>query len=131
MIDHLSTYALDYAKTRTFYAAVLEVLGYDVQAEFTLDQDDELPGRRICAWGPPGRSIFWVIETTQAYTPRHVAFTASDRASVDRFHAAGRAAGGSDHGAPGVREIYHPDYYGGFLLDPDGNNVEAVCHQPS
>jgi predicted lactoylglutathione lyase len=59
-----------------------------------------------------------------------VAFTAEDRETVDAFHAAALAAGGRDNGAPGVREIYHPDYYGAFVLDPDGNNVEAVCHTP-
>jgi catechol 2,3-dioxygenase-like lactoylglutathione lyase family enzyme len=60
----------------------------------------------------------------------HVAFTAKDRPMVDAFHAAALAAGGADNGGPGVREIYHPHYYGAFALDPDGNNVEAVCHKP-
>ena len=59
-----------------------------------------------------------------------MAFTASDREMVDAFHAAALAAGAADNGGPGVREIYHPDYYGAFVLDPDGNNVEAVCHTP-
>ena len=130
MIDHLSTYATNHAATRSFYDAVLGVLGFGIQAEMTLDTDEELAGRRICAWGPAGRTVFWVIEVKEAYTPRHVAFTAPDRETVDRFHAAGLAAGGADHGAPGVRAIYHPDYYGAFLLDPYGNNVEAVCHAP-
>lgn len=131
MIDHMSTYALDFDATRAFYAAVLETLGYGVQLEMTMDHDPELPGRRACAFGPQMRPIFWVIETKVAYTPRHTAFTAPDRATCDAFHRAGLAAGGSDHGAPGPRPIYHPNYYGAFLLDPDGNNVEAVCHAPA
>jgi catechol 2,3-dioxygenase-like lactoylglutathione lyase family enzyme len=60
-----------------------------------------------------------------------VAFAVDDRATVDAFHAAALGAGGVDNGAPGVREIYHPNYYGGYILDPDGNNIEAVCHQPA
>jgi len=131
MIDHLSTYAKDFAATRAFYAAVFGVLGYEIQADMKLTDDVDLPGRKICAWGPPGRAVFWVIESKDATQPRHLAFMASDRATVDRFHSVGLAAGGSDHGAPGLRAIYHADYYGSFLLDPDGNNVEAVCHTPA
>lgn len=130
MIDHLSTYATDYAATRAFYESVFPVLGYEMRADFALEHDEDLPGRKMCAWGPPGRPVFWVIEVKSAYEPRHVALTAPDRATVDRFHAVGLASGGRDNGAPGVRAIYHPDYYGSFLLDPDGNNVEAVCHAP-
>ena len=66
----------------------------------------------------------------EAASPRHVAFAAPDRAAVAAFHAAGLAAGGQDHGEPGPRPIYHEHYYGSFVLDPDGNNVEAVCHAP-
>jgi catechol 2,3-dioxygenase-like lactoylglutathione lyase family enzyme len=128
MIDHLSTYATDYPATRAFYGAVFGALGYAVQSEFSIDADEALPGRRVCMWGPSGRSIFGVVEVKSAFEPRHVAFTAADRASVDLFHAVGLEAGGIDHGAPGLRPIYHANYYGAFLLDPDGNNVEAVCH---
>ena len=60
----------------------------------------------------------------------HVSFAAPDRETVDAFHAAALAAGGTDNGAPGPRPIYHPGYYGAFVLDPDGNNIEAVCHFP-
>ena len=67
----------------------------------------------------------------QPHSGVHVAFTAADRKTVDAFHAAALAAGGTDNGGPGVREIYHPHYYGAFVLDPDGNNVEAVCHTPA
>lgn len=128
MIDHLSTYATDFPATLAFYEAVLAELGHSLQAEMTLPSDPALPGRRACAFGPQGRTIFWVIEVREPASPRHVAFAASDRAAVDAFHAAGLAAGGDDNGAPGPRTIYHPHYYGSFLLDPDANNVEAVCH---
>lgn len=130
MIDHLSTYAMDFSATRAFYEAALAELGYSVQFEMVLDSDPELPGRRACAFGPEGRSVFWVIEVRDAASPRHVAFVAKDRQSVAEFHRAGLAAGGQDNGAPGPRPIYHEHYYGSFLTDPDGNNVEAVCHTP-
>jgi catechol 2,3-dioxygenase-like lactoylglutathione lyase family enzyme len=130
MIDHLSTYAIDFPATRAFYESVLGALGHAVQFEMSLDADPDLPGRRICSFGPTGKSVFWVIETRETPSPRHVAFAAADRRSVVAFHEAGLAAGGTDNGAPGVRAIYHPHYYGAFLTDPDGNNVEAVCHAP-
>ena len=130
MIDHMSTYALDFDATRAFYEAVLGALGYAVQLEMKMEHDEVLPGRRAVAFGPPGCRVFWVIETVERYTPRHVAFTAEDRETVDSFHVAGLGAGGEDCGGPGPRPIYHAHYYGAFLADPDGNNVEAVCHAP-
>ena len=130
MIDHYSTYTTDFPATKDFYEATLGALGYGVQFEMAMDEDPDLPGRRACSFGPEGRSVFWVVETLEAASPRHVAFTAADRVAVSAFHEAGLAAGGSDHGAPGLRPIYHEHYYGSFLLDPDGNNVEAVCHAP-
>ena len=130
MIDHLSTYAADYPATKAFYQAALRPLGYGLEHEMVTSWDAEFPERRACAFGPPGKSVFWVIETRITYTPRHLAFAAPDRAAVAAFHAAGLAAGGSDHGAPGPRPIYHEHYFGAFVLDPDGNNVEAVCHAP-
>ena len=128
MIDHLSTYAIDYDRTRVFYDAVFAALGYAVQADLTADWDESFPTRRITAYGPPGKGVFWIIESLVEYTPRHVALGAGSREMVDAFHVAGLAAGGIDHGAPGERPMYHPNYYGAFLLDPDGNNIEAVCH---
>ena len=79
--------------------------------------------------GPAGKPIFWIAGRPPRNTGVHVAFTAPDRATVDAFYEAAIAAGGKDNGAPGVREQYHPHYYGAFVLDPDGNNIEAVCHQ--
>jgi len=130
VIDHLSTYATNYPATRRFYEGVLGTLGYTVQMEMELASDPDLPGRRACAFGS-NRPVFWVIEAKEAYSPRHVAFTAASREQVNAFHAAGLEAGGSDHGEPGPRPIYHEHYFGSFLLDPDGNNVEAVCHLPA
>lgn len=130
MIDHLSTYATDFSATRAFYEAALATLGYSIQAEMSFDSDSDLPGRRACAFGPDGRTVFWVVEVREAASPRHVAFSAKDRGSVAEFYRAGLAHGGRDNGAPGLRPIYHAHYYGGFLIDPDGNNVEAVCHTP-
>ncbi len=130
MIDHLSTYATDFNSTKAFYDAVLGTLGYSMQAELVVDADPDLPGRRACAFGPDGRPVFWIVEVLETSTPRHVAFVAENRESVSEFHAAGMSAGGEDLGAPGPRPIYHEHYYGAFLTDPDGNNVEAVCHTP-
>jgi catechol 2,3-dioxygenase-like lactoylglutathione lyase family enzyme len=78
-------------------------------------------------FGPPGSVDFFVTEGEPA-APMHIAFAAPDRATVDAFHAAALAAGGRDNGAPGLRPRYHADYYGGYVLDPDGHNIEAVCH---
>ena len=128
MIDHLSTYATDYDATKNFYDAVLPVLGYDLNVEMVTTWDEEWPERRICAYGPQTRPIYWVIEVKEAATPRHVAFAAPTREAVDAFHAAAMLAGAEDNGAPGLRPQYHPEYYGAFVIDPDGNNIEAVKH---
>ncbi|NKC15624.1 MAG: VOC family protein [Gammaproteobacteria bacterium] len=129
MIDHISTYATDYAATKRFYERVLVPLGYGLQVERMLDSDAGCPAVRIGAFGPPGKPVLWIIESQEAATPRHVAFCAANRASVDAFHAAGIALGAEDFGEPGLRPVYHEHYYGAFLIDPDGNNVEAVCHR--
>ena len=130
MIDHLSTYATDYAATKAFYEAALAPLGYALEHEMVTTWDEAFPERRACAFGPPGKSAFWVIETKLDVTPRHVAFAAPSRDAVAAFHEAALGAGGADHGSPGLRPLYHEHYFGAFALDPDGNNVEAVCHQP-
>lgn len=130
MIDHLSTYATDYDATRRFYEAVLAALGHGLQHEMVTHWDPDFPERRCCAFGPDGRSVFWVIEVKQAVDPRHVAFTAPDRQSVAAFHRAALESGGRDNGAPGLRPMYHRHYFGAFAIDPDGNNAEAVCHAP-
>jgi catechol 2,3-dioxygenase-like lactoylglutathione lyase family enzyme len=130
MIDHLSTYATDYERTRAFYDATLGALGYSRNLEMQTEQDPVWPTRRLAAYGPAGRYTFWLIETREAATPRHIAFVAGHREAVDQFHKAALEHGGKDNGGPGLRAHYHPHYYGAFVLDPDGNNIEAVIHHP-
>jgi len=131
MIDHLSYYAMDYPATKRFYEAALAPLGYRVAMEMTAEWNSEFPTQRMCAFGPERKPIFWVIETKEKPTPRHVAFIAPDRRSVDAFHKAALGSGAKDNGAPGLRDMYGPNYYAAFALDPDGNNIEAVCHRPA
>lgn len=128
MIDHISTYATDYSKSKAFYQAVFSALGYLIQTEFVAHWNEDFPNQRLCAFGNNGKSIFWIIEVKVKYTPRHVALSATSRSAVDDFYNKGLASFGKDNGLPGIRAIYHPNYYGAFLIDPDGNNIEAVCH---
>jgi catechol 2,3-dioxygenase-like lactoylglutathione lyase family enzyme len=121
VFDHVGVNVSDYGESKRFYEGTLASLGYAVRMEF-----EEWKTAGFGAEGKPGH--FWISEREPRTTGTHVAFQAPDRATVDSFHAAGLAAGGTDNGAPGVREHYHPTYYGAFVLDPDGNNVEAVCH---
>lgn len=130
MIDHLSSYTTHYPEAKAFYEAALGTLGYSVQTEMVASWDPDFPERRMCAFGSE-RPVFWVIEVKEAASPRHVAFSAPDHEAVRSFHEAALKAGGTDHGAPGPRPEYHEHYFGGFILDPDQNNVEAVCHQPT
>lgn len=116
MLDHVSLKVADHATARTFYDKALKPLG--LTRLFSMDDSS--------GYGA-GRPFFWIGQGDKAgYC--HVAFVAPDRATVDAFHATALAAGGRDNGAPGVREHYHPTYYGAFVLDPDGHNIEAVCH---
>jgi catechol 2,3-dioxygenase-like lactoylglutathione lyase family enzyme len=120
MLDHVIIGASDYPRSRAFYEAALKPLGYEVVMEI---------GDLGCGLGTGGKPYFWVT-AREAGGPVHIAFASPDRATVDAFHEAALAAGGRDNGAPGLREHYHPSYYGAFVLDPDGNNIEAVCHRP-
>lgn len=128
MIDHLSTYSTQFEKAQTFYDKALGALGYERTASLVASWDAEFPNRRMCAYGPPGKRIVWLIEVKSAASPRHVAFVAPTRKHVQAFFDAALANGGTDNGGPGVREQYHPTYFGAFVIDPDGNNVEAVSH---
>jgi catechol 2,3-dioxygenase-like lactoylglutathione lyase family enzyme len=122
MLDHLGLNVSDYARSRDFYVEALAPLGFTLMME---------PLPRIGGFGRDGKPWFWITDQRRPVSENvHVAFTANDRATVDAFHAAALAAGGTDNGPPGVREIYHPAYYGAYVLDPDANNVEAVCHHP-
>ncbi|WP_196259340.1 VOC family protein [Pelagibacterium limicola] len=123
MIDHFGLSVADYETSKAFYDKVLPVLGYTRLAEF------EIPRGKIAGYGD-GKPDFWIEAGGRCSGKLHIAFAAKSRADVDAFHAAALAAGGRDNGAPGVREIYHPHYYGAFVFDPDGHNIEAVCHAP-
>jgi len=126
MIDHLTTYATDYEATKAFYEAVLPKLGFELVKEFVV-QHGEKPAH-TCAFGPAGRPVLWIMERADKVTPRHFAFVAPSTEAVDAFHEAALNHGGEDNGAPGPRPMYSDSYYGAFAFDPDGNNVEAVCH---
>ena len=121
MLDHIGLDVRSYAVTRAFYSAVLVPLGYGLVEEL----------RGWGGFGPEGRPLFWIHESSKPLTPIHLAFIAPTRGDVDRFYDAAIAAGARDNGRPGLRAHYHPNYYGAFVLDPDGNNIEAVCHLPS
>ena len=126
MIDHISTYATDYSATKQFYQAAFAPLGYILQTEFVAEWNEHFPTQRMCTLGKRGSRI----ESKDVHTPRHVAFSAGVRSGVDKFYSEGLEHGGKDNGKSGLRPMYHEHYYGAFLIDPDGNNVEAVCHTP-
>jgi catechol 2,3-dioxygenase-like lactoylglutathione lyase family enzyme len=118
-LDHIGLDVSDYSASRAFYEKALAPLGMRCIME---------PVSGVGGFGDDF-PFFWIGERDRGPdSGTHVAFTAPDRATVDAFHEAALAAGGTDNGAPGFREIYHPTYYGAFVLDPDGNNIEAVCH---
>jgi catechol 2,3-dioxygenase-like lactoylglutathione lyase family enzyme len=123
VLDHIGLSVEDYARAKAFYVAALKPLGISLLMEF----GKEVTGDRDVAGFGRDRAHFWIGSGKVATGPVHVAFGAATRADVDAFYAAAIAAGGKDNGAPGVRAHYHPDYYGAFVLDPDGHNVEAVC----
>jgi catechol 2,3-dioxygenase-like lactoylglutathione lyase family enzyme len=128
MIDHIGFPVADYAKSKAFYTAALAPLGYALVMEVGAHQtESEAPA---AGFGAGGKPDFWIGGEGKLEKPLHVALLAKDRATVDAFHQAAVAAGGKDNGAPGLRPHYHPNYYGAFALDPDGHNIEAVCHTP-
>ena len=120
MFDHVGFGVTDYEKSKSFFLQALRPLGIAVVME----------GPYGVGIGPKGEPGLWLHQTTDKPSPVHLAFTATDRAQVDAFHRAALAAGGKDNGAPGLRPQYHADYYGAFVIGPDGHNVEAVCHRP-
>ena len=123
MLDHVGLDVSDYAASKAFYEKALAPLGIKLIME---------PIDGVGGFGDDRHPYFWIGQRERGPDSGvHVAFRVDDRATVDAFHAAGLDAGGEDNGGPGPREIYHPHYYGAFVLDPDGNNVEAVCHTPA
>ncbi|MBC3884458.1 VOC family protein [Undibacterium griseum] len=131
MIDHSGITVSDYPRSKSFYTQALGAIGYqllvEVPAAVTGTTD-------VAGFGEAPKPDFWLSRATPEkpahQQPVHFAFRAGSRAQVDAFYHAALAAGGRDNGAPGLRPHYHPDYYGAFVLDPDGHNIEAVCHAP-
>ena len=138
MLDHMTFRISDIARTQLFYTAALAPLGY------TLAYEGEYAGSRFIGFGvadtsqPDGTKIdTWFMDGPSPYgghfitTGCHLCWGASSRAAVEAFYQAALAQGGKDNGAPGLWPHYHPHYYGAFVIDPDGNNIEAVCHLPA
>lgn len=126
MLDHVGIRVSDYARSKMFYAKALAPLGIDLMMEVT----PQMGGSDVshAGFGAEKKPFFWISDGAGRGT--HIAFAANARAAVDAFYKAALAAGGRDNGPPGPRPHYHANYYGAFVLDPDGNNVEAVCHAP-
>jgi catechol 2,3-dioxygenase-like lactoylglutathione lyase family enzyme len=121
-IDHVTATVSDVESAKRFYEAALKPLGYSLQIEF---------GGSAAAFGAAESAPEFWIGSRPGRGAAHIAFSAPDRAAVDAFYEAAIAAGGQDNGAPGLRPHYHENYYAAFVHDPDGNNIEAVCHAPA
>lgn len=125
MIDHTGLTVADAEKSRSFYTGALAPLGYamlmEIPKEFT-------GGRTVLGFGVAPKPDFWIVDGKPNDPRVHIAFRADSKEQVDKFYAAAIAAGGKDNGPPGPRPQYHPGYYGAFVLDPDGHNIEAVFH---
>jgi catechol 2,3-dioxygenase-like lactoylglutathione lyase family enzyme len=119
VIDHVGINVSDIEASKRFYEAALAPLGYELAMDY---------GQAV-GFAHERKPDFW-LQTSGTSGTNHIAFLSPDRATVDAFHEAALAAGAQDNGPPGVRTLYHPSYYGAYVLDPDGNNVEAVCHSP-
>lgn len=127
MIDHLGLSVSDYEAAKAFYSKALAPLDYSLIMEVTAEQTGHAAA---AGFGAGGKLDFWIGGEGAMNKPVHVAILAKDRATVDAFYKAAMAAGGRDNGPPGLRPHYHANYYGAFVLDPDGHNIEAVCHAP-
>jgi catechol 2,3-dioxygenase-like lactoylglutathione lyase family enzyme len=128
MIDHVGFPVSDYQRSKEFYSKALAPLGYGLIMEIAGEHTESKYA--AAGFGASGKPDFWIGGEGGLRGILHIAIAAEDRAAVDAFHRAALAAGGKDNGAPGLRPQYHPSYYGAFVLDPDGHNVEAVCHAP-
>ena len=122
MFDHVGVNVQDFETSKRFFEQALAPLGYRVVMDFSQ--------YGAAGFGTEEKPEFWVGARDPRGTGTHIAFQVTDHATVEAFHAAALAAGGTDNGPPGTREEYHPAYYAAFVLDPDGNNIEAVCHTP-
>ena len=128
MLDHVGFAVADAERSRVFYEAALAPLGIGLIMSVSPEQTES--GGTAHGFGADGKPYFWFGDNERVGEGTHVAFAAKSRAEVDAFYKAALAAGGRDNGAPGLRPQYHPNYYGAFVLDPDGLNIEAVSHRP-
>jgi catechol 2,3-dioxygenase-like lactoylglutathione lyase family enzyme len=126
MIDHIGFPVSDYERSKAFYTKALAPLGYTLVMEVRQNEHDS----PAAGFGANGKPDLWIGGEGGLNRAMHVAIAVNDRAAVDAFYHAALAAGGKSNGAPGLRPHYHPNYYAAFVLDPDGHNVEAVCHKP-
>jgi len=129
MIDHVGFPVSDYQRSKAFYSKALAPLGYGLIMEISGEHTESR--HPAAGFGADGKPDFWIGGEGGLEISLHVAIAAENRAAVDAFHRAALAAGGKDNGAPRLRPQYHPNYYGAFVLDPDGHNIEAVCHSPA
>ncbi len=122
MIDHISLRVQDFSRAVDFYKSALAPLGYKVLMEFP----------NAAGLGADGKADLWIMPLSedQAPLPAHIAISAGERPQIQEFHSAALESGGTDNGPPGLRLDYHPNYYAAFVLDPEGNNIEVVCHAP-
>nr|WP_295977904.1 VOC family protein [uncultured Agrobacterium sp.] len=127
MINHVEFPVAEAEGARRFYEAVLAPLGLTLV--ISIDPARTPHGGARHGFGKNGYPSLWIHQQGGTKLPIHIAFTAGDRLAVDAFHAAALANGGTDNGAPGIRERYHENYYAAYVLDPDGNNIEAVCQR--
>jgi catechol 2,3-dioxygenase-like lactoylglutathione lyase family enzyme len=121
VIDHIGLKVADIERSREFYREVLATLGLDLLADFAVGREHHVGFGR-------GRPSFWISSGKVTRGDAHVAFIAASRAEVEAFHAVALSLGGRDNGAPGIRAQYHPNYFGAFVYDADGHNIEAVYH---
>jgi len=126
MIDHTGVTVSDFIASKAFYERALAPIGYALIMELPASVTGSTD---VAGFGEPPKPDFWISRGSPNRPPIHVAFRVASRSAVDAFYAAAMAAGGRDNGAPGLRPHYHPHYYGAFVLDPDGHNIEAVCHE--
>jgi catechol 2,3-dioxygenase-like lactoylglutathione lyase family enzyme len=126
MIDHIGVAVADMDRAKAFYISALQPIGVGVLMEVSAE---ETGAEAHAGFGANDKAFFWIGTGFKPKGGTHVAFTVGTRAEVDAFYRAAIAAGGRDNGAPGLRPEYHPHYYGAFVFDPDGNNIEAVCHR--
>lgn len=126
MIDHTGVAVSNFGQSKAFYEKALAPIGYvlimELPASVTGSAD-------VAGFGEPPKPDFWIASGSPNKPPVHIAFRVPSRAKVDAFYKAAIAAGGTDNGSPGLRPHYHPNYYGAFVRDPDGHNIEAVCHE--